>query len=121
MEGLAERVRRRAMEDPQVTEVPLVEYGARQLTDLSYTVGGLFFFSLYQTLGEAGFDRVMGGYAMRYREAGSTTAAFVRYLQGHSSVNLRPVLDDWLFGTSGCRRLIGGEPLARIVAGYGRP
>jgi hypothetical protein len=120
MERLAERVRRRAMDDPQVTEVPLVEYGARQLTDLSYTVGALFFFSLYQTLGEAEFDRVMGGYAKRYR-AGSTTAEFVRHLQRHSSVNLRPVLDDWLFGTSGCRRLIGGEPLAGIVAGYGRP
>lgn len=121
MVRLAERVRRRAAEDSQAVNVPMVEYGARQLTDLSYTVGGLLFYGLYRTLGEREFDRILGAYGRRYRTAGSSTAEFIRFLRHNTRVDLQPVLDDWLLGTTGCRRLLGGEPLDQIVAGYRRP
>jgi hypothetical protein len=121
MVRLAERVRRRAAEDPEAAKVPMVEYGARRLTDLSYTVGALLFYGLYRTLGEREFDRILGAYGRRYHAVGSTTLEFVRFLRDSSRVDLRPVLDDWLSGSGGCRRLIGGERLDQIVAGYRRP
>jgi len=118
MTATADRAVRRLENDSTGATVPMIEYGDRGLTDLSYSTGALMCYALYRTLGEAEFDRMMGEYFTTYRTSGSTTEEFAQLVRRHEGLALEPLLDDWLYTTKWLGRLAGGESLEEIVRGY---
>jgi hypothetical protein len=118
METVAQRLLARLAGDSMRASVPMIDYGNRQLTDLSYSTGGLMMYALYRTLGVEAFDTVMASYFEVYRSTGSTTDEFVRHVKQEVDTELSRLFDDWVYTTNWYRRLSAGESLSQIAASY---
>ena len=88
-----------AADNPKWQQVPLVDYGRAQMTDLSYRMGGLFFYLLYHRVGGDAFNRIVGGFSRQYAGTGASSRDFVGYAEGHSPADLRPLFQDWFLTT----------------------
>ena len=97
--------------------VPLASYGTAGLTDDSYTVGMLMFYSLYQVLGAARFDSAYGAFYQQYREKGATTADLAAAIRSADPASA-PLLQDWLVTARWYARLKSGETLSQMIEGY---
>ncbi len=91
-------VRASVAEDTSLGRVPFIDYGKRDMTGRSYVVGDLMFATLYDLLGEAQFDSVVGGYA-RQLINGGTTRDFVAFARRTASPDLSAFFADWMFTT----------------------
>jgi hypothetical protein len=109
MDRLVGSLAEKLQQQQALLSVPMAEYGSHLLTDYSYTVGCLMFWALYKTLGKSEFDTLLGRYFSTYRESGSTTSQFVDCVRTHSSVDLQPLFEEWLYTTRWAERLISGE------------
>ena len=86
-------------DDPHLREIPMVQYGSEGRTDLSYHVGMLMFADLFQRVGAATFDRIIGGFYREYVDRGATTHEFVRYAIALAGEELGEFFEDWLATT----------------------
>ncbi len=91
-------VRASVAEDTSLGRVPFIDYGKRDMTGRSYVVGDLMFATLYDLLGEAQFDSVVGGYARQFINGG-TTRDFVAFARRTASPDLSAFFADWMFTT----------------------
>lgn len=101
-------LKRRVADDSTVRQTPVIEYGARNMTNRSYAVGDLMFATLYELVGEAEFNRIVGGYYQEFANGG-TTRDFVAFAKRTAARDLTIFFEDWLFTT----RWIG--PLAEAT------
>ena len=104
--------------DSLVTRVPLIEYGRRGSTDLSYSVGKYMCYVLYATLGPAGFNRVLGGFYQEHHATGATDLQFVEFAKRQSPYDLGGFFSDWFLTTRWSERLRRGETLHSMAEGY---
>lgn len=116
--GLAARQVERFGQAVPSGNLAMVDYGREGMTGLSYVTGALMFYALYETLGEAEFDRALGRWFDRYRASGSTTLQFMTTMQTASGRDLDPLFDDWLTTARWYDRLHGGESLEEVIARY---
>ncbi len=105
---------------PETRTTPMLEYGSAGLTDLSYSVGAVMFYLLYEALGAERFDAVLGSYYRAHPRAGTTTRVFADWLSGAAPGLRETILEDWLFSTRGIARLAAGESLKSLAAEYRR-
>jgi hypothetical protein len=105
-------------ENPSYQATPFIDYGKASLTGLSYRVGMLMFYALYELTGPEAFDAAIGGYFQRYRTSGGTTEAFVEFFQESTSVDLEGFFDDWLRTTHWVDRLRGAGSVNALIAEY---
>jgi len=122
VEGLAGRLRDRLRtqfeNEPRLGEIPPIEYGNEDVTDLSYRVGMLMFGVLYRLIGQDGLNELVGGFYQEYHAAGASTADFVARASGVASLDLDRFFQDWLYGTGYTRFLDGNLTLAEIADTY---
>jgi len=114
MEALAERQRAKQVSNP----IPMVEFGERNLTNLSYGTGALMFYVLHESLGPNTSDAALGSYIQQYRESGSTTRQFVTSIKEANPAIVSAVLNDWLYTTTWLERLESGESLEDLIESY---
>lgn len=119
--GLAENVARAtswllssAEENPALGEVPFLRYGEAGATDLSYRVGFLMFYALFEVLGAGRFDAALGGYYQDHRERGGTFPEVLERIQRESPRDLSGFLDTWVRTTGWLDELRAGTPVERI-------
>lgn len=105
---------------PDTRTVPMIDYGSAGLTDLSYAVGALMFYLLYETLGAEGFDAALGSYYRAHSHTGTTTREFADWLTEVAPALRETILEDWLFSTRGIERVTSGESLASMADEYRR-
>ena len=74
-------------------------YGVEGRTDLSYLVGMLMFADLFERVGRATFDRIIGGFYREFMDCGATTGDFVRYANALAGDVLEAFFEDWLATT----------------------
>lgn len=79
--------------------VPPIDYGKRDATGYSYSVGNLMFFALYRIVGHDTFCRIIGDYYRSFVERSGGTRDFVRLARSLSRVDLTIFFDDWLYTT----------------------
>jgi aminopeptidase N len=77
----------------------MADYGRIEMTDYSYSVGALMFYTMYRLMGHQAFTHLIGAYYQRYEAAGGGTDDFVRLAEQLSPVSLDRVFDDWLYST----------------------
>jgi hypothetical protein len=122
VEGLAGRMRGRLRtrfeNEPRLGEIPPIEYGMEDVTDLSYRVGMLMFGVLYYLIGQDGLNTLVGGFYQEHHVAGASTADFVARANGVAPLNLDRFFQDWLYGTGYTRFLDGNLTLAQIANTY---
>ncbi len=107
-----------APRQPQLTSVPLAEYGRAQLTDYSYGVGALFFHLLYDVAGPQRFRTIIGGYSQRYTATGGSTRDFAAYATSAAGMDLTPLFRDWFFTTNWWAAVRGSASYDELVRRY---
>ena len=122
VERVASRIRERLSDrftaNPRLAEIPMIDYGREEMTDLSYSVGMLMFAVLYHLVGPEEFNQVIGGFFRQHHVDGASTEQFVAHANEVTEVDLDPLFREWLFTTE-YRRFVDSEStLAEISDSY---
>jgi len=112
-------IRRSCRSLAQCDSVPLVEFGRAGLGDLSYSVGFLAFYALYQAIGPAAFDQAYREFFQQYRVTGARTGDLIDAFRAASPRSER-VTREWVLTTRWYERLASGETIREIVDSYRR-
>jgi aminopeptidase N len=113
------RVKRIVARDSSLRRVPMIDYGRIGNTGRSYSVGGLMFATLFDVVGEAEFDRIIGGYYQRFG-SGGTTRDFISFANQTSSRDLTRFFDDWLLSTRWVDLLANSSTISDLAAPYAK-
>jgi hypothetical protein len=101
-------------------DVPPVDYGRHRMTDLSYSVGALFFDLLYRLAGPETFNAIIARYAADFGAIGGTTADFVDVVRATAGMDLSRLTDDWLYTTRWAERVDASTTIQDLEAYYRR-
>lgn len=112
------RLRKYFSDNPEAKDVPMIEYGNKQMTDPSYRMGQIMYYILYELMGEQAFLDTVGGFYQDYFDSGATAAQFVAYFKDKSPVSLDKVFEDWVLTAGGAALLLDGIPLPELIARY---
>lgn len=107
-------------EHPDWRTVPLADYGRARLTDLSYSVGALYFDLVYRLAGPEAFRRIVGGFSTRFGAQGASLRDLVEWERTNSPVDLSELNQDWIFGTAWIDRVRRWTSITDIEAYYRR-
>lgn len=97
--------------------VPLLEYGRKDLTDLSYSVGAMFFDLLYRLVGRDTFNRIIGRYGTQFA-AGGTTNDLLNVARKTAGMDLTPLIGDWITTTGWVDRVEHITSISDLEAYY---
>lgn len=103
--------------NPQYTTVGLIDFGKKDITDLSYTVGRIFFEILYNLVGQDTFNHLIGSFYWNYYPL-ATAEEFFQYLNQHSGRNLTRFIHDWIFSNRYVTFIMNDYPLSRMIKQY---
>ncbi len=98
--------------------VPMCEYGEENLTDMSYTAGGLLFDVYYRLVGAEVFRKTVGEYYRTFFETGGSTDDFVLLASELSPVDLGPFFDDWVYSPRWTERVLASGDHNDLVRFY---
>lgn len=107
--------------DSVLRSVPPLEYGKRDVTGYSYSVGNLMFFALYRLVGHDTFRRIVGDYYRSFATQGGGTADLVRLARSAAAVDLTKFFDDWLYSTGWTSVVVGATTSRDLFAKYQTP
>lgn len=105
-------------EHPDWKTVPLVDYGHAQLTDLSYSVGALYFDLVYRLVGPEAFRKIIGGFSARFGAQGARITDLVDWARTRSPVDLSELNNDWIYGTAWTARVAHSTDIGDIETYY---
>jgi len=105
-------------EHPGWRKVPMIEYGEKQLTDLSYRMGQILFFLLYEIMGEEALLDAAGSFYREYSDTGATSRQFVDHFKKRSKVNLDRLFEEWVFTAAAADLITTGTSLDELVRRY---
>ncbi len=117
-ERLSERFRQQCKRNPKCRDVPIIAYGSEDLTDLSYTKGMLFFFILYNLIGEEDFLNAAGSFYQKYKRSGATSEEFLNHVKQRTKQNLDRLYQEWIYGTESSRLILDKIPVEEIIRRY---
>ena len=100
--------------------VPLVDYGRARLTDLSYSVGAVYFDLLYRLAGRETFNKIIGGFAAAFGTRGGSTKDFVDLVRSTATMDLSEFNNDWIFTTAWTDRITQSANIQELEAYYRR-
>jgi aminopeptidase N len=115
---LVARLREQLPSHPEWRQVPLVDYGRKGLTDLSYSVGGLFFDLLYRLAGAEAFHRIIGRYVAEFGARGGTTQDLIDVIRRTTPVDVSSLVSDWIETTAWTDRVEHSAGIEELAAGY---
>jgi len=119
-ERALERFRKAVSANPSYLTVPIIDYGRKSMTGLSYSKGLLFFNALYDLLGEEEFLRILGDFFSEYRRSGASTEEFLQFFDNRASLDLDVFYADWVLGTSSNQDIRQGIPWNDMIGKYSR-
>lgn len=96
-ENTFQRIKKRFATDTVAASTPIIEYGKKQFTTLSYSKGFLFFYLLYKQAGEAAFMKTIKDYYTSFRGKGASTEEFSRFLLSRlNSASTESLITAWI-------------------------
>jgi hypothetical protein len=111
-------LRKKLPDRPELKKIPLVDYGRKDMTDFSYSVGGLFFDLLYRLGGRENFNRIIRDYVAEYGSRGGSTRDLVAMSRKDSPGVPQQLYDDWLFTTAWADRVEKSAGIEDLLAYY---
>lgn len=105
-------------EHPGWKETPMIDYGVKQLTDLSYRMGQVLFYLLYRTLGEKAFLETIGDFYRGYFDTGATARQFVDFVKNKSKINLDKLFEEWVFTARAAELIAAGTSAEELARRY---
>lgn len=115
---LVEWLRDELPRHPEWRKVPLIDYGRNGLTDLSYSVGGLFFDLLYRLVGRETFNTIIGRYHADFGTTGGSTKDLTEVIRKTARMDLSQLVTDWLYTTAWVERIEQSGGIQSLAAYY---
>lgn len=115
-----ERLRRDLPANASWRQIPLIDYGRKGSTDLSYRVGALFFDLLYRLEGEEAFNQILRTYGSDFAAKGGSTSDLVKVINQVSAASVTSLIDDWLYTAHWTDRIQASQDIQALVAQYRR-
>jgi hypothetical protein len=112
------RLAKNFAEHPDWKKAPMVDYGEKDLTDLSYRMGQVLFYLLYDVLGEQAFMETAGSFYRDYRDTGATSRQFVEHIKKRAGRNLDKLFEEWVFTPRAAELIAAGISLDELVRRY---
>jgi len=106
MQGVLNRQKSTYERHPGYRDIAIADFGRKGVTDLSYRVGALFYYRLYEALGEENFIQLLSGYYNAYRESGADFNTLRDYYRKHVDGDAARLVDEWLAGTSYVQKIM---------------
>lgn len=116
--SLVHRLETRYSTHPEYATVPMVDYGRRMITGLSYPTGGIMFYLLDRLVGRVSFGRIVGGFYRQYAASGATTGEFAAYAVAVGGPPVCALFRDWLLTVEGWGKIKAGVAPAALIANY---
>jgi hypothetical protein len=114
-----ENLKRKFASDSVASNTAIIDYGRKQLTDLSYTKGMLFFYILYRNVGENVFMKTLNGYYKLYRNKGATTEDFLKYLQTElNTKKTEKLINDWILTSKSSKTILFSKSIENLAEKY---
>jgi hypothetical protein len=112
------RLAKNFAEHPDWKKTPMIDYGEKDLTDLSYSMGQVLFYLLYEGLGEQAFFKTTEGFYREYRDTGATSRQFVEYFNKGAGRDLGKLFEEWVFTPRASDLIAAGTTLDELVRRY---
>ena len=113
-----DRIRRTFIEKKEYQSIPMKDYGIRNMTNYSYTLGMVVFTILYDLVGQDHFNKIIGSFYKKYYLNGSSLREFINHFQKLAPLNLEIFFNDWIYTTNGIRLVIEGKSLTELINYY---
>jgi hypothetical protein len=104
--------------NPAWKEVPLVDYGKANLTDLSYRAGALFFDLLHRLEGQDRFNSIIGDYIHEHAESGGTTLDLVDVIRRYDAPGTEALCQDWILTAAWTEFIASGATVDQMAEHY---
>lgn len=122
VEEAVQRIQKRLQDhfadNPEAAAVPMIDLGEKQMTDLAYTKGMLFFYLLYEVMGEKPFLEIVGAFYQKYAGSGATAREFVDFIKANAKANLEPLMQDWIFTAKSSELIQSDMTVEEILGRY---
>lgn len=109
------RVKNKLHQDSLAAITPIIEYGSRGLTDMSYTKGMLFFYLLYRTIGEDEFMSALKSYRAKYTHGSSTQEFADSLLSKSKNKKVRKLVNDWVLTSESSKQIASGVNIQALM------
>ncbi|MBN2103549.1 hypothetical protein JW835_05855 [bacterium] len=113
-----DRVRNDFNENKEYQTVPIRDYGIRDMTDYSYTLGMAVFAIFYDLVGQDHFNHIIGSFYSENYSTGATLDEFVHHCKTLAPVDLEQFFNDWIYTTSGIKQMMKGATFKELLALY---
>lgn len=117
-ERMRERYLKQCQKKPGYLDIPMIDFGNKGITDLSYSKGMIFFNLLYELVGEKKFFNIIKSFYQKYEGKGAATDDFANHLNNYSKKDLSQFTRDWIYGTQSSRDLMDKLSLKEMAKKY---
>ena len=93
------RLKNDLKEDSVFAHTPMIDFGKKNITGYSYSMGMIMFQVLYKTIGEQQFNKIIGSFYQKYYKSGATTQDFIKQANIVTNLDLTDFFNDWLYST----------------------
>lgn len=90
-----EGLKKRLSKDEDLRSVAMIDYGEREMTDLSYRTGALLFGLLREQVGETALFEFLASYSREHHEKGSRDADFADELAATLGGEAASLMEEW--------------------------
>ncbi|MBN2412428.1 hypothetical protein JXQ31_12125 [candidate division KSB1 bacterium] len=113
-----DRLRKTFNEKQELQTIPVKDYGIRDMTEYSYTLGMVMFAVLYNKVGERDYNKMIGSFYTKYFVVGATLNDFTRHCKNTVSVDLDRFFDEWIYTTKAISRIAAGKTYTDLLELY---
>jgi hypothetical protein len=112
---------KRLQKNNEAQTTPMKDYGSQDMTDLSYTGGGVFFALVYELLGSQKFLDKYRSFYNQYADKGATTEEFLTHLESSGKPLMKKVVRDWFRTANYVPIVLSAKDFNEIVSRYKQP
>ncbi|MCX6303498.1 MAG: M1 family aminopeptidase [Bacteroidetes bacterium] len=110
------KVKEKLSKNEAASNTPIIDFGLKQLTDLSYTKGMLFFYLVYKEGGEVAFTEAIKDYYKTYRKTGATTKEFSDFLITKlKSKKVESLVNEWIYTSVSSQKILNNKSIENLI------
>jgi hypothetical protein len=117
-QNFLDQIRKDFLEKPEYQNIPIKDYGIRDMTYYSYNLGMVVFAIYYDIVGQDCFNRTIRSFYSTYYSNGATLDDFINHCKKSSQVNLEKFFNDWIYTTNAIKLLADGKTFKDFIQYY---
>jgi Peptidase family M1 domain len=101
-----DNVRKDFNEKPEYQDVSIDDYGIRNMTSYSYTLGMVIFSLFYDLTGQERFNQIIRSFYSSFGDTGATLDDFINNCKRSVPFNAERFFNDWIYSTNAIKLII---------------